>query len=341
MRAVPDGAGRVGLVWWEDFDLYFTIVDPAGARLIPDVFLATAVFGGFQPVADVHWDGTEFGVVWNQDYDELDFQRIAADGTPIGTPIDVAAGWGSSPSLTLTGARVSHAGSGVGWAVLSANTFSSQLYFQRVPTSGPLPLPVPFGLGVGLPDYDLAGAPDGRFAVVYQAGMQKISAAGALDGPLVPVSATEVIEHDGQTWVSMTRRHTTISGVSHTQLLLTRGETLATSTVAFDTTSTMTPEAWRLSVLGDEYAFTFQVPTTPPGMNRNLRLGRLRGPGTPTGAASLLVPPALSFAMDTADGYSAPAVAWTGADSVLTFWSDVRWGQLELYEMASTFPACM
>ncbi|MGE3632851.1 MAG: hypothetical protein AB7P00_23345 [Sandaracinaceae bacterium] len=341
VRAVSAGPDRVGLVWWEDYEVYFALVDATGTRLIADVLLGSNTMGAFDAEADVHWNGTEFGVAWNVAADEVAFQRIAADGTPIGSSVDVAAHWTTTLGFLLTGVRLSYAGAGVGWGVTTVDMLSLRVYYQHVPLSGPLPLPVPFG-SAGAADFDIAGAPDGRFAIVYPGWIQKISAAGSLDGPAVSVSHERVLEHDGHTWVSMARRSTAIGGLSHTQLHLLRGESLSSQTLAFDTTATPYPGEVRLGVLGDEYAFAVLAPATSSSSEpSSIRLGRLRGPGTPTGGATLLVPAALIFAMDSANPYEAPAVAWSGSDSVITFWPDRRWGQEELYEIANTFPPCI
>jgi len=102
-------------VAWQEQELYpgcclawavfFRRIDANGAPVSPAVRLPIASLAGEQ--ISLAWNGSEYGVVWEQ-YDRVDFvariafQRIDATGTPIGTPKEVT----RDPAVGSVGHRV-------------------------------------------------------------------------------------------------------------------------------------------------------------------------------------------------------------------------------------------
>lgn len=343
VRTATDGS-RVAVAWSESINtLMFTIVDATGTRTITDFSRPAASLR----YLDVAWSGTEWGVIWSE-YFPTDvpthtsamFQRFASDGTPIGTAIDVSAGWGSSnPSTSRV--SLSWAGSGSGWG--AAIAYPAGVNFQRIPTSGPLPFPV---LATSSSPWELhiAGAPDGRFGILWNENrFRRIAAAGSLDGPEVSFIRLydAALGHDGQTWVAVGSR-TISSGGTRYQVAMLRGDTFSYATPLIDTTVWPGPRAshFALSTQGDEIVTTWSTALASSVTGHTLTVARARGTASPTGAATMVVSPTVLHPMETVSTSHWSAVEWTSATDFLAVWPDIRWGQRELYTLAGSYLAC-
>ncbi|MRG98360.1 putative metal-binding motif-containing protein [Polyangium spumosum] len=80
---------RYGIAWQDrrsgDYEVYFTLLDEAGAKVLPDTRLSFAE--GFSINVSLGWTGAEFIVAWQDEREglfDLYAQRLTIDGAPIG-----------------------------------------------------------------------------------------------------------------------------------------------------------------------------------------------------------------------------------------------------------------
>ncbi|MBW2523236.1 MAG: putative metal-binding motif-containing protein, partial [Deltaproteobacteria bacterium] len=86
---------RYGLSWEDrrdsDYEIYFTLLDGGGTKLIADTRLTNAF--GFSVNNDMTWSGDEFLVVWQDERNglfEVMGQRVNVDGVPIGSNVTLS-----------------------------------------------------------------------------------------------------------------------------------------------------------------------------------------------------------------------------------------------------------
>jgi hypothetical protein len=110
--------------WKEDgiAELQLRVVDGAGEEIVPPAIVGNAWEMNFTESADLVWTGSELGVAYvdpvlpipepaTQTQTVLRLARFSVEGTPIGDPVEVAAGYQShAPSLVWNGSRY-----GVSW----------------------------------------------------------------------------------------------------------------------------------------------------------------------------------------------------------------------------------
>jgi hypothetical protein len=92
-----------------DTDVFIARISATGALASSEI----QVTGGTTSchVPDIAWSGSELGLVWGDDqwdyYYDLAFQRIAADGTPIGSPTRLTStgNWSYYPAIAWSGSQ--------------------------------------------------------------------------------------------------------------------------------------------------------------------------------------------------------------------------------------------
>jgi hypothetical protein len=114
---------------------------------------------------------------------------------------------------------------------------SSEVYFQALGAdASTLPLPVrmadTFSGGTAHP-WGIAGASDGRFALLFGQRVQVVNADGSVTTPSIstPSLYATQIAFDGTTWVVAGTRSATEVSPRDTQVLLLRGATLSATHV--------------------------------------------------------------------------------------------------------------
>jgi hypothetical protein len=117
---------RYGLAWQDrrtgDYEIFFTILDSAGAKKHPDTQLTFAQ--GFSVNVSMAWNSSEFILVWQDDRDgifNLYGQRVSVDAAPIGSNIQLTTNAGNlgneAPSVAAGFKTV-----GVAWALGDASS---------------------------------------------------------------------------------------------------------------------------------------------------------------------------------------------------------------------------
>jgi len=83
---------RYGIAWQDrrsgDYEIYFTLLDGNGAKVLPDTRLSNA--DGFSVNVSLGWTGGEFIVAWQDERDglfDVFAQRVSIDGAPIGSNV--------------------------------------------------------------------------------------------------------------------------------------------------------------------------------------------------------------------------------------------------------------
>jgi hypothetical protein len=283
---------------------------------------------------DIAWNGSEWGLVWVQNMrvglywvDQPHFQRLASDGTPIGTPLNLY-----STFNVASWVRITHA-PGSGWAIVGGAYGSISIQVIGAGT-GPFLIATPLtGSAGGWPS--AAGAPDGRFGVLYDRDrFQIVNADGSVTTPASTVTqlVSGSLAHDGTTWVASGIRDTPFMPT----LTMLRGAALAGVTSISEPTSRDGRGA--LAIAGDGTATA--VWTDPPYMGTaGLRAVRARLPAG-TGAAVQHTRTQTIMPDSTVRPPALPDVVHVGADRYVVAWPDGRWGQQEVYALAVDVPAC-
>jgi len=124
-------------VSWDDnrtgnYEIYFTRVSAAGAKIGSDIRVTNAAGYSFYPF--LSWTGSEFGVSWHDDRDgnyEIYFTRISAAGAKIGSDIRLTSDPADSfePSLAWNGSEF-----GVSWR--DGRDGNYEIYFSLVSAAG-------------------------------------------------------------------------------------------------------------------------------------------------------------------------------------------------------------
>jgi hypothetical protein len=122
---------RYGLAWQDrrsgDYEIYFTLLDEAGVKVIPDTRLTFA--DGFSINLSLTWTGGEFVVVWQDERGglfDLFAQRLSLDGAPIGSNVKLtqASGVGNEAPTAAAGLETI----GVAWS--PGNALEHSIRFQ-------------------------------------------------------------------------------------------------------------------------------------------------------------------------------------------------------------------
>jgi hypothetical protein len=131
---------RYGAVWqdrrYENYEIFFTILNDKGNKVIPDVRLTNAA--GFSIYPSIGWNGQQFVVVWQDERDNPGFYNVYAqlvdiDGNPVGENIaltnDVMGFGNEAPWLAVGDKSI-----GITWGIGDTNfrfvqfqTFTSDL----------------------------------------------------------------------------------------------------------------------------------------------------------------------------------------------------------------------
>lgn len=341
-----DGA-RTALVWSQPeyqshstWSVWLQLLDRDGAPIGSPVVLAsgTALFA-----ASVAWTGSEWAVVWlarqaTSPYPNHPiFLRVASDGTPIGTPVDLATSF-SPTGLDAISVAIGHApGSGLAMLVGTASDVRLLLLGSG---EGPFGTPTRVGES-GAYRVSLVGAPDGRFgALLGSDELQVVNADGSITTSVVPFSTLSdpQLAHDGSTWL--------VTGVRYEhggdRLVALRGPSL-TSTTTLTTVARYVRQS-AIAIAGDGSAtVVWSDAISYHGAERLGRLHsvRLRLPASATEAAVVETASSALFPEAMVDYDERHAVVHVGADRFVSAWVDRRWGQAEIYALAAEIPACM
>lgn len=189
---------RYGFAWQDrrdgDYEVYFTVLDQAGAKVFPDTRLSNAP--GFSVNVALTWTGAEFVTVWQDERDGLFHlygQRISVDSQPIeGNVAMTGPGgtWGNEGPSIAAG----FAGIGVAWTVGDAYTHFIQFRTYNPDLS---PLSTEISLTDGTTDavYPTVVWNEDRYVIAWfdkSANPKSIYAAAVAEDGTVLVPATPV-----------------------------------------------------------------------------------------------------------------------------------------------------
>ncbi|MDI3289084.1 putative metal-binding motif-containing protein [Polyangium sp. 15x6] len=110
---------RYGIAWQDrrsgDYEVYFTLLDESGAKVLPDTRLSFAE--GFSINVSLGWTGGEFIVAWQDEREglfDLYAQRLSIDGAPIGGNVKLTQAFNVGNEAPQMAAGLSSIG--VAWA---------------------------------------------------------------------------------------------------------------------------------------------------------------------------------------------------------------------------------
>lgn len=343
---IAASSARAAIAWIEDggsslpSEARFLLLAPDGARaLASDVVLATVPAGRRISSIDVAWSGSVWGVAWSEQQtgglERVFFQRVAADGTPLGSPIAVgsdASGWDDI--------ALAHS-STLGFVLAECTSSSEDTWFWTLgaDASGPLPLATRIRLSSSA-SLSLSTEPSGASALVRGATVQPVDADGAVTRPNVFVSTIGRLYDlawDGAGWATTTVTHQ--SGVGY-RTSLVRGPALDLAL------SLRAPQSYNgtlssLSIMGDDALVVSTVfPDGSASSIGTIELTRAQIPTSVARAATLRSPAVRMGSVATVSRSMPVAASHVGSDRLVMVWADARWGQLELYSMGADVPRC-
>jgi hypothetical protein len=338
---------RVAAVWLEELRIGTTttytrklaLLDETGARVGPEVVLAGPTTSRLAS-ADIVWTGTEFGAVWTDSTagGGIWLQRFDPSGAPLGLAVRVFAG--SVGYVQIAWAP----GSGYGIAFYASAGFADHDRFQRLGVDGSSPsLPVALAALAGDSEprtMDIAGAPDGRFGILYHRQyLQSIAADGSLAGGPRNLMVGDVlsdarIAYDGRRWIVV---GTNILGAPLSwRILLVRSDAVTSPLVVFSMTSG--PHARHPSI-----AYSGSIASVVFVRGYGPESGQLWHARVSTTATPEVIGNAVAITTDAAapaDDDEPPTVAALGPTRAVVAWTDERDTQLDLYALGLTMESC-
>jgi hypothetical protein len=337
---------HVAAVWREQTDetletytIRFALLDATGARVGPEVILAGPTTGLLR-WPDIVWTGTELGVVWLEG-SAVSFQRLDAAGARLGSPIVV------NPS-SVSYVRIGWApGSGYGLVLDDTSDGGYGEKFQSLGVDGSAPrapIALPFldsTVSTADLERDIAGAPDGRFGVLYRRqNLQIIDADGAITTTptnLLPggILQDARIAHDGTRWVVVAED--TIPVPLTRRIVLLRSDALSSPLVVYSTTDASIRDP-AITFAGTVASVVF--PRIVSGGTTQLWHARV---SVPVSAAPSVISAATAITADAnvaSVDYARPHVAAISPTEAVVAWPDRRATQLDLYALGLSTQPC-
>ncbi len=282
---------------------------------------------------DITTNGTEWLATWSDRFVAF-YQRIAADGTRIGS---LTTGPSRPTSAVATAWSPTQ-----GWVLAAGSTEDAWMQFLG-PTASTPTLPVRLA-AVATSQVDVAVAPDGSILVVHNGVAsgalvaQPVNADGSVTTGTRTVATSEFgvndLTWDGNTFIAPIVRRT---GSTYEHYVY-RGVTLLDRVLVARQTGS---GSFRTSMaMRDGRAVLSWSYINMTGIPANLWTARLLSPESPTGAPTLLAPPAIVSSTTTMDPIMPPPVVYSGDEQVVYAWADTRWGQTETYAMSASLGMC-
>ena len=329
-------------------NIYFTLIDSKGQRLLAsDVQLTSHnCVASYALGSDIVWNGQEFGVVWterfipgNNTYPQyMMFQRIDANGTPVGTPVNLTTltPGGESAAAMPWSPRMAFM-PGVGYAVVTGKG-SQPFDFQRLGIDGMHPEPaVTYSYTFWQGACTLA-ASDKLFAILAE-GSSDDTVLFRLntDGTMTSSSYTVAQELEntrpqlfsfGDSWLAAHAESGYYSGNAY----VFRGSELQHKHALFKTSS---GPAYAERAALDSDILSVSIIQGSPGI---IPVYRYRIPQDPAAAPVLVGAPFDILSNPNASG--GHALVSTSAKALVSIWLDTRYGGTELFSASADVSGC-
>ena len=288
---------------------------------------------------DIAASADAWAVVWQDSTPRTYVQRVLADGTLEGPAQDVSGTWprrSGSVRIVSTGSR--------GWTVMQV-AYSPALVLQQVPRDGgdALPLSVTVAAASGsVSSVAMAGASDGRVALVWtetDTWFLPVNADGSITAARTRVSERLVhasLWHDGTTWVAAGMHAST---APRQRLVVRRGATLST-VITLEERSTGRYTDCRSTLRGTLLTVACAVERDTTATADTALLAQASMPTSATAPAVSLGPPVTIVETETVGSDVAPVAVLTSPSDGVVVWSDMRWGQSEIYSLPLALSAC-